>query len=585
MMGPGRPRSTSPAFPALGPRRDDSDGTVAFERRLTLDSDLYLRDHVFGVIRSPQARDLSALPVMPMVMTLETLAEAGLAASREGRAVVAAVERLRLHRWLTLDRGHLDLRVVARPQPGPESALQRVDVELFELDEAAPAGRWSAAEATVVLAAGLPPPPLGRRLGGESIEPRWSPERYVKELIFQGPSLRCFHRLLRMTTEGIEAEVVVPPRDRLFRGDPAPMLATAASLMDGAGQTVARWVAEYWRGWDGLYPFSADGYEQFGPLPAPGERLRCVATVTDEGHVAVADVDFQRPGGAVLFRYRGFRQRRFAMTAELAACIRTHDADYAFARPFDAGVGLLGCVFDGGHHDVVRPERAIFLQTIAHTVLTAREREAWRAIPQASPRRARWLMGRVAAKEAIRAWAGERHGLSLSPVEIEIESDERGKPMARFIGGALSIPALEISISHADTLAVAVVAEDVSVGVDIEEERDGTPRTVPEIAFADGELVEATRAGVPPIALWCAKEAAAKALGVGLLGEPRRWRVQDLASDGRTAVVSIDGLCLPVTLHRRERALIAVAHASREVAAEARESLRVAGQGEAKPAL
>ena len=108
---------------------------------------------------------------------------------------------------------------------------------------------------------------------------------------------------------------------------------------------------------------------------------------------------------------------------------------------------------------------------------------------------------------------------------------------------------------------------------------------MPEIAFADGELAEAARAGVPPIALWCAKEAAAKALGVGLLGEPRRWRVQDLASDGRTAVVSIDGLRLPVTVHRRDRALIAIAHASREVAAKAREGLRVADHSEIKPAL
>jgi len=114
----------------------------------------------------------------------------------------------------------------------------------------------------------------------------------------------------------------------------APALATAATLMDGAGQTVARWVAEYWRGWDGLYPFSADRYEQFGPSPEPGERLRCVALVKDEGHVAIADVEFQRPDGTVLFCYRDFRQRRFPMTAEVAACIRVYDAEYAFTRSF-----------------------------------------------------------------------------------------------------------------------------------------------------------------------------------------------------------------------------------------------------------
>jgi len=275
----------------------------------------------------------------------------------------------------------------------------------------------------------------------------------------------------------------------------------------------------------------------------------------------------------VLFCYRDFRQRRFPMTAEVV-----YDAEYAFTRSFEVGVNLRACVFDGAHHDVLRPERAIFLQTIAHTVLTGREREAWRAIPPGSPRRARWLMGRVAAKEAIRGWVGERYGQSVSPVEIEIDADERGKPIARVIGGGT--PPLEISISHADTKAVAVVAEEFSVGVDIEEERDGAPRTVPELAFADGELADAARAGLSPIALWCAKEAAAKALGVGLLGEPRRWRVQTLAHDGGAVVVVIEALSIPVSLHARDGAVIAVARASHDATGVARETLRAAGLSE-----
>jgi phosphopantetheinyl transferase len=183
-------------------------------------------------------------------------------------------------------------------------------------------------------------------------------------------------------------------------------------------------------------------------------------------------------------------------------------------------------------------------------------------------------MGRIAPKEAVCAWAAERHGLSLSPIDIEIAADERGKPIARLIGAEASISPPDISISHVDTLGLAVVAEDVSVGVDVEQEREGKPRTVPEMAFAEGELAEATRTGTPPIALWCAKEAAAKALGVGLLGEPRRWRVESLAPDGRAAVVAIDGLRVRVTLQNQGRGVVAVAQVARALAAEARERLR-----------
>ncbi|HLJ18549.1 MAG TPA: 4'-phosphopantetheinyl transferase superfamily protein, partial [Stellaceae bacterium] len=544
-----------------------------FERRLTLESDPYVGDHVFGSIRSPYARGLVALPVMPGVMTLEMLAQGGLAvASPDRRASVAAVERLRLHRWLTLDRGFVDLRVSARPSTG---ARHKVDVELFELDEAAPAGRWAVADATIVVDAAPAQPPQGRRLGGQTIEPRYPLKRFIAEHIFQGPSLRCFIAPLRMTDQGIEAEVVVPPRERLYRDDVAPRLATGANLIDGAGQSVACWLVERWARWDGVFPFYAESYAQFGPLPRPGERLRCVAFIRDEGQFASADVEFQRADGSVACQYRDFRQRRFPITAELAACVGNYDVDCMFTRPFAAGPGLTGRLFDGAYHDVVRPERAIFLQSIAHSVLTASEREAWRAIPQGSPRRAGWLMGRVAAKEAVCTWADERHGLSLSPIDIDIAADERGKPIVRLDGAGASIPLPEISISHAETLAIAAAADDASVGVDVEQTREGKPRTVPEIAFAEGELAKAERTGTPPIALWCAKEAAAKSLGVGLLGEPRRWRVETLAPDGRAAVVAIDGLRVHVSLQNHGSGVIAVAQVPRALAMEARASLRV----------
>jgi len=580
----GRPRAGVSAFPALGPRMDSGDGSVTFERRLTLDSDPYLRDHLFGRINGPYARDLTALPVVPMAMTLEMLAEAGLATvSPERRAAVTKVERARLHRWLTLDRGYLDLRLVARLRGDAEPGRWKVDVELFELHETAPAGRWSAAEATIVVAPSFPNPPPGRRLDGEARgDSGQTPERFRGELVFQGPSFRGFERALRIARGGIEATVIVPPRDRLFAGNPAPALATAANLMDASGQAIARWAVDYQTRWDGIYPFFTE-YEQFASLPPPGERLQCVALVHDDSEVVAADVEFQNSDGAVLFRYVDFRQRRFAMTAEIAACFRTYDVEYEFSRPFDPGPGLHGRLLDGGYHDIVRPERAIFLQAIAHTTLSARERETWVALPQAGPRRVRWLMGRVAAKEAVRRWAAEQHGRSLSLIDIEIRADERGKPVVAFVDGGESIEPPDLSISHGDRLAVAVVATDVAVGVDIEEEREGNPREVPEIAFAEGELTEASRAGVPPIALWCAKEAAAKALGVGLLGEPRRWRVRDLAADGCTAVVQIEGLRISVTLHRLEQAMVAVAQVPREVAAEARKTLRVGEPEVAKP--
>jgi hypothetical protein len=106
---------------------------------------------------------------------------------------------------------------------------------------------------------------------------------------------------------------------------------------------------------------------------------------------------------------------------------------------------------------------------------------------------------------------------------------------------------------------------------------------VPTSAFVEGETEVASKAGLPPIALWCAKEAAAKALGVGLLGDPQRWRVHGIAADGRRALVSIDRFQVPVTLVRYERGMIAIGHVSRSVAVAARGTLVAAGAEKARP--
>ncbi|GEM_PF-1752493 len=570
-----------PPLGALGSVRpqDGGDGTIVLERRVDLESDPYLRDHVFGRIKAPYAETLTALPVVPLVMTLETLGAAALAAAGRaaGGAVVTSIDRLRLHRWLALDRGYLDLRAVARLELRPGRPIPTVHVSLFEFHPAAPAGRWSAAEATVELDAAYAPPPQGLRLVGRDFEPKISAERFLQNSIFQGPAFRAFHRLLRLTDEGIEAEIVVPPRDRLFGDQVRPRLATGANLIDAAGQVVARWIDERWTGWYGAFPFYAESYEQFAALPPAGERLRCVAFIKDHGDVAAADVEFQRADGAVLYRYRDLRHRRFDLTADLMACIRTYDVEYWLTEPLVVGRSPVARLLDGERHDLVRPDRGIFLQSVAHGVLTARERETWVALPQGSPRRAQWLMGRIAAKDAVRQWASERHGVSLSPLDVEVTSDDLGKPEVRLLGNSPQLSLPELSISHGGNLAIAVVAEDAAIGVDIEEQRADGPRRVPDLAFAEGELAAAERASMPPIALWCAKEAAAKALGVGLLGEPRRWRVRDLAPDGRSALVGIEGFLVPVTLHVGERAVVALAQVRRETAAEARATLRAAG--------
>ncbi|RJF80239.1 hypothetical protein D3874_27610, partial [Oleomonas cavernae] len=59
-------------------------------------------------------------------------------------------------------------------------------------------------------------------------------------------------------------------------------------------------------------------------------------------------------------------------------------------------------------------------------VLGRAERARFNALPQQGPRREEWLMGRLAAKDAVRDWYRLRTGTELTPADVEIDSDEHG---------------------------------------------------------------------------------------------------------------------------------------------------------------
>ncbi|MDR2934514.1 MAG: 4'-phosphopantetheinyl transferase superfamily protein [Candidatus Adiutrix sp.] len=129
-----------------------------------------------------------------------------------------------------------------------------------------------------------------------------------------------------------------------------------------------------------------------------------------------------------------------------------------------------------------------------------------------------WLLGRLAAKAA----AGRRW--RLSPAEVEIKSGPAGRPWSF----RASAPAGFISLSHTRGAAAAVAA-DRPVGVDLEPWSRPLSDRAWTWSFAPGERRLAESGGSFParLALWCAKEAAAKSWGRALLDNLPRVRVAE----------------------------------------------------------
>jgi phosphopantetheinyl transferase len=131
-------------------------------------------------------------------------------------------------------------------------------------------------------------------------------------------------------------------------------------------------------------------------------------------------------------------------------------------------------------------------------------------------------MGRIAVKDAVRLWISRRTARPmLHPLHLLVSNDADGRPLVTL--AADLGPSPEVSLSHTARAASAVAA-DKPIGIDIEPE-DGS-RNLVLGDFATMEEIRKMRevADLPDAAwitrLWCAKEAAAKALGTGLRGRP-----------------------------------------------------------------
>uniref|UniRef100_UPI00117FDAEF 4'-phosphopantetheinyl transferase superfamily protein n=1 Tax=Streptomyces angustmyceticus TaxID=285578 RepID=UPI00117FDAEF len=156
------------------------------------------------------------------------------------------------------------------------------------------------------------------------------------------------------------------------------------------------------------------------------------------------------------------------------------------------------------------------------------------------------LRGRIAAKDAVRELLWESGAGPVFPAEVAVGKDHDGRPRPE---GPLAA-GLHLSLAHKDHVAVALAHRSGPVGIDIEPVTDD-PQALERIALTPAErrLADALQARETTAstgraywltALWCAKEAAAKAAGSGLGGRPLEWAVTS-APGGALRVLSPSG--------------------------------------------
>jgi phosphopantetheinyl transferase len=513
---------------------------------VTLERYPFLRDHTFGREVST-ASDLLGWSIMPLTLSMEMLAE-GAAALLPGLSVVG-MKDVRAHRWIALERPRVPVQIIAR-RTGP----RQVGVEIREA-EADDAGSPALpmVEGTVLLAESYPEPPLPSALAlSDEVPSQWAPERLYEDVMFHGPSLQGVASMDRLGREGAEATLKVLSYDGLFATGAGASVVTDGVLLDQVGQVVGFWAEQVPEQPCLVPPFRLDSLQLFGPPLPAGELVKCRAWtsfIPDRQVRSTLEVVDAR--GRVWARLEGWQNRRFELPHTFyRLLLSTRDIflsnrwSVPIAAPRDAA-GAVVCRI--GVEDFLdgwfTTHGGFWRRVFVYLVLGERERALWHALRAPEPRRVEWLLGWIAAKDAVRHYVRERDGLELCPADIEILPDAKGRPLVAGAWTARVAAVPIVSVSHSEGTAVAVATgPDGASGIGVDLERVGRVKAGMEaVAFTEEE--RSLLASLPPpdgewpVRLWCAKEAAAKATGEGLVRGPQAFVVNGIdRASGRVQI-------------------------------------------------
>ncbi len=518
---------TAGALPFVGRTIEYRPGeSLVVERILDLAEDLHLADHAF--VHAPGVKPLSAcLPVLPMTVSLEAMAEAA-ACLAPGYGLIGAGEA-KASRWIELaDVERLALRIVARREAYDASRdVHHIRAAIQPDGQAAPAvtavfsfSRRYRLDLSLTLSAFSNP--HRHALAGEEI--------YRERLLFHGPSYQCLSGPITLADEGASCEMTAPSPAGLFRSTMRPQLLLNPQLMDAVGQLIGVWAMERERY---AFPIGVKRLELYRPSPAPGTRVPVrIGITSDSGKTLEANVEAQDGGGAVWMRIEGWRMWKFRWDRRFVG-FRRAPAQEALSDAYS----LEG--FSGVCHMIELSDVSDFdLALLARHYLHVQEMPAFTRKAGVPRRQRQWLLGRIAAKDAVRGWLARAGvGAELHPAALLIAHDELRQPIVRYQARPdVRLP--KISISHCDARAIAA-AHDSPVGIDIEPiaPRDaafsGTLCGPRERLLLD-EGVKASRATTDEwmTRLWCAKEAFGKHRGSGLDGAPGDFEAIGISAEG-----------------------------------------------------
>jgi acyl transferase domain-containing protein len=433
-----RPTATAPL-----PKRLDA------VLRVSIDTMPYLLDHCFFQQRPGWPDHVDSWPVVPATTVIGHLMAFAEQAAPGRRAV--AVHDVRLSQWITAIPS-VDVPVSVVPA-GDDRVLASLD---------------GYSRAVVELATAFPEQaPAPWTFTDERTPDLTARELYDERWMFHGPRFQGVRELTAIGAKHVRARLVTP--------------AAPGALLDNVGQVLGYWIMASLPDRTTVFPVAIDRIRFHGDHPAAGEELECLVRITSVTDTALtADMQLVRRG-RVWAEFDGWSDRRFDSDPN----IRVNDRA--------PGRNTLSTVEDGGWTRVHErwPDLAT-RELIMRNQLGSAEREQY---DRQSPRAKRqWLLGRIAAKDAVRRWMWEHGEGEVFPAELLLRDGEVLGVHGR------EVPELTVSVAAFGELGVGI-ARRGRCGIAVQ------PADAPDAVAKASEaaLVEAFGARSAPAEVRCAR--------------------------------------------------------------------------------
>ena len=544
----------------------DTNRAVA-EFDLDVSQHRFLQEHI---LYSSEISDidpgLHALPVAPLTASLEMLSEiAGLLSSR---SYLTALENVRAYNWVALDEGAKTVRMEA-DRVSEDDSIERFHAAIYDGDNILLEGDVLFSDVVPGSEPMLPPLVSPQA-------PIWQDHELYTTGMFHGPMYHSVRHIMAWDETGIDAELADTPVENFYDPGSYPSFFLNPVLMDAVGHLTAFWIAQS-RGTDfSCFPSQIARIELVNPAAeaTAGCQLRGRLAFLDkqgqQGRFLEGNYDCIDTEGKALFRIQGWRDRFFDVP---------HSFYYGRTNPREGWYGEdLSSIYPDLPQDLLvwsvpsfpagflEDAGAVWKRLLVYTLLSREERELWQGLTSNPKRRSEWLMGRITLKEVARRWIANQYGVLFYPADIIIRTDEAGKPYvaADYMETICEPP--QVSLAHAGGYYVAIAGPaDRPVGIDLE--TFGRIKLPDFISGAFTAMEKRHVDSVPEdqreevaLRMWCAKEAAAKSLGMGLNGRPSLFLVKELDKDGASAVIDSDGKQVPVSIQRQNEKIIAIAN-------------------------